>query len=66
MAANYWHRDWFESGYFPEVWFAPADETDVPDGELRGGGYVAPVRRPQHEPWRPREDDEALLLCGLI
>lgn len=42
-APNYWQREWFSSGYYPEVWFAPADETDVPEDELRpAGGHNAP------------------------
>jgi hypothetical protein len=41
MAASYWQPDWFLTGWFPPVWFAPADESGVPEGELRteyGGG----------------------------
>ena len=33
------------------------------------GGYIEPekIRRiPQPEPWRPREDEEALMICGLL
>jgi hypothetical protein len=35
MAASYWQPDWFLTGWFPAVWFAPADETGVPEEELR-------------------------------
>ncbi len=39
---SYWQPDWFLTGWFPEVWFAPADESGIPEDELRpeyrGGG----------------------------
>lgn len=48
MAANYWQPEWFLTGWFPAVWFAPADETGVPPEELReeyyGGGGTAHYR----------------------
>jgi hypothetical protein len=42
MVPSYWQHDWFLTGWFPPVWFAPADESGVPEEELRpeyyGGG----------------------------
>jgi hypothetical protein len=45
MAANTgWFYFHFESEYFSPVWFAPGDETGIPEEELRpeyyGGGAV--------------------------
>lgn len=39
MAADGWfYSPWFVSGYFPPVWFAPADETHIePEKKRRGG-----------------------------
>ena len=35
-----WYYEWFANNWFPEVWFAPSDEEDVPLEERRptGGG----------------------------
>lgn len=30
-----WYSLWFADSYFPPVWFAPADESAVPQEELR-------------------------------
>lgn len=48
MALDGWFPSWFEASYFPPVWFAPGDETQVPVEELRleyhGGGPTRPGR----------------------
>jgi len=74
-----WFYQWFADGWFPPVWFAPADESAVPPEELRpSGGQVAPRRKTKTRPaWvippkfilpRParREEDESLLLCNIL
>lgn len=39
MAADGWfYSPWFVSGYFPPVWFAPADETHIDPKKKRRGG----------------------------
>lgn len=57
-----WFGAWYQDGYFPPVWFAPADESAVPPEELKptGGGkararlaYPAAVLRPR--PFRPAQ-----------
>jgi hypothetical protein len=34
MATNGWYSDWYANGWYPSVWFAPADESGVPPDEL--------------------------------
>lgn len=40
MAANTgWYGDWYATGWFPSVWFAPADESHLtPEETAQGGG----------------------------
>lgn len=68
MAADEgWFAQWFAGGWFPSVWFAPADEEHLTPPETwrpkyrSGAGFKAPVA-PEI---RPVEDDEALLLFLL-
>ena len=36
MAANEgWYSAWFSGGWFPSVWFAPADESAIPAPDIR-------------------------------
>ena len=38
MATNEgWYSEWFANGWFPSVWFAPADESAVPVEQLSSG-----------------------------
>lgn len=41
-----WFGNWFANGWFPSVWFAPGDESDVPPEELHPA-LEAPVVRTQ-------------------
>ncbi len=34
-ATEGWYAEWFANGWFPSVWFAPADETAVPPEQLQ-------------------------------
>lgn len=47
MAANQgWFGEWYAGGWFPSVWFAPADESHLLPDELApppGAGAQAPV-----------------------
>lgn len=49
MAAEGWYSTWFANGWFPSVWFAPGDESGIPEDELRqeyrGNGSG------RHGPW---------------
>ena len=53
-----WFYDWFKNGWFPSVWFAPGDESGIPDDELRpeyhGGGLK---RISERVPQAETEDD---------
>jgi hypothetical protein len=46
-----WYYEWFANNWFPEVWFAPSDEEDVPLEERRptGGGTDSHVLVNLHE-----------------
>jgi hypothetical protein len=36
MVANQgWYSDWYSTGWFPSVWFAPADESHLTPTEIR-------------------------------
>lgn len=62
MALDGWFPSWFEAAYFPSVWFAPGDESQIPDEELREE-YQGHGRRRQgrvRTPTRtPRQDSDA-------
>ena len=78
MAANEgWYSDWYATGWFPSVWFAPGDAEHLTPGELNrpGPGSFYPVSRSQHgrrrrlydingerDRARRRREDEFLLL----
>ena len=49
-----WYYEWFANNWFPEVWFAPSDEEDVPLEERRptGGGTDSHVPVNLHEAHR--------------
>jgi hypothetical protein len=49
-----WYYEWFANNWFPEVWFAPSDEEDVPLEERRptGGGTDSHVHVNLHEAHR--------------
>lgn len=72
---------YFTGQYFPPVWFAPGDESAVPEEELRPQGGGTPIRvkaktktRPAwvvpaqfiQIPRAPVEEDDALLLCAAL
>lgn len=72
-----WFPDWYAGGWFPSVWFAPADESHLVAEEIRPGGKRRPrvTRMPQWvhaplpipaDPPPPPDDEDALLLCGMI
>lgn len=77
-----WYADWWQSGQFPPAWFAPADETHLTAPErvrnysVSGGVSALTPRRKKGGFKRPEspaiaarcpvEEDEALLLLGLI
>ena len=62
-----WFYQWFVDGWFPPVWFAPADEEHLAPPETwrptyrSGTGFTVPIA-PEI---KPVEDDEALLLFLL-
>lgn len=54
-----WFSSWYADSYFPSVWFAPADESEVPEEELRqdyrgGTGRMLPAR----DPFRDASDSD--------
>ena len=53
MAANGWFPSWFQAAYFPPVWFAPGDESQVSEEELRQDYYGGSARTPpSRDPFR--------------
>lgn len=61
MGPSYWQPDWFLTGWFPAVWFAPADESGIPADELRAeynGGISGKSRPAAKNPrWKIRDAD---------
>lgn len=55
MAYGYFQHDYFAGAYFPAVWFAPADETHVPEEELNQ--YYGSGSRKKAVQRQPAADD---------
>lgn len=50
-----WFYEWYEDKYFPPVWFAPADDSHIPEEELKpgAGGYGNQRREPVRKTPKP-------------
>jgi hypothetical protein len=69
---------YFSRQYFPPVWFAPGDESAIPEHELKPpqGGQAAGSQGVRHVRFTPRkpirikyrepDDAESLLLIGAL
>lgn len=72
MAADGWYPEWFAAGWFPEVWFAPADESGLSEEELApvyreaGKGGPNPPRKRKKRREQYNDDDEVMAIASTF